>query len=193
MGAYKYIQETFEKEVKERSPEFKERLMAMRREAPIIRLERPTNVLRARALGYKAKQGFIIARVKITKGARMTHRPTSRRMPKNMGTAKICAGKSKQSIAEERAARKFPNTEVLNSYWIAEDGQNKWFEVILVDPYHPAIKNDKDISWIVSTKHWNRAHRGLTSAGRKSRSLLCKGNGAEKIRPSLNAHDNQGK
>jgi large subunit ribosomal protein L15e len=51
-------------------------------------------------------------------------------------------------MAEERVARKYPNLEVLNSYWVWQDGRHKWFEVILVDPNHPAIKSDKDVGWI---------------------------------------------
>jgi large subunit ribosomal protein L15e len=35
--------------------------------------------------------------------------------------------------------------EVLNSYWVGEDGQHEWFEAILVDPNHPSIKNDDNI------------------------------------------------
>jgi hypothetical protein len=28
------------------------------------------------------------------------------------------------------------NLEVLNSYWVWSDGQNQWFEIILIDPHH---------------------------------------------------------
>jgi len=41
--------------------------------------------------------------------------------------------------------------------------------VILVDVNHPAIRSDKDINWILGKK--GRVHRGLTSAGKKSRGL----------------------
>jgi ribosomal protein L15E len=95
--------------------------------------------------------------------------------------------KSLRLIAEERAARKFPNLEVLNSYWVGEDGRHKWFEVILVDPNHPVIKADKDINWICEKQHKGRAFRGLTSAGKKVRGLRNKGRGAEKVRPSRKA------
>ena len=65
-----------------------------------------------------------------------------------MGVAKFKPGKSIRLIAEERTAKNFPNLEVLNSYWVGEDGKHKWFEVILVDPNAPTIKTDKDVSWI---------------------------------------------
>jgi large subunit ribosomal protein L15e len=74
-----------------------------------------------------------------------------------------------QLIAEERVAKKFPNFEVLNSYWVGEDGLYKWFEVILVSPDAPSIKKDKNLNWICDEAHKSRVHRGLTSAGKKIR------------------------
>ena len=97
-------------------------------------------------------------------------------------------GKSTQWMAEERAARRFPNLEVLNSYWVGEDGVNKWFEVIMVDKHHPAILSDKTLSWVAAPQHRGRVHRGLTSAGKKTRGLRHKGIGAEKARPSRAAN-----
>lgn len=83
--------------------------------------------------------------------------------------------------------------EVLNSYWVGEDGKHKWYEVILVDPYHPAIKADPQLNWLCTGKHRGRAFRGLTSAGKKGRGLRNKGIGAEKVRPSIRAHGRRGK
>ena len=76
---------------------------------------------------------------------------------------------NKQHIAEGRVARKFPNMQVLNSYYVAEDGKRKWFEVILVDPQHSSIKNDKKLNWICRPVHRKRVFRGLTSSGKRSR------------------------
>ena len=58
-----------------------------------------------------------------------------------MGVKKFKPGKSLRLIAEERTAKRFPNLEVLNSYWVGEDGRHKWFEVILVDTNAPSHKN----------------------------------------------------
>ena len=80
------------------------------------------------------------------------------------------------------------NLEILNSYWVAEDGRYKWYEVILVDPNHPVILSDSKINWICNRAHKGRVHRGLTSAGKKSRGLMNKGKGAEKLRPSKRKH-----
>jgi large subunit ribosomal protein L15e len=91
-----------------------------------------------------------------------------------MGVAKLKPAKNLRLIAEERAARKFPNLEVLNSYWVGEDGRHKWFEIIMVDPNHPGIKSDKDVNWICSDVQRGRVFRGLTSAGKEVRGLRQK-------------------
>ena len=76
-----------------------------------------------------------------------------------------------REIAEQRVARKFTNLEVLNSYLIGKDGIHYFYEVILVDPQRPEIKNDKTINWITKPVNKRRTFRGLTSAGKKSRGL----------------------
>ena len=163
-----------------------ERLQKWRREPAIVRIERPTRLDRARALGYKAKKGVVVVRVRIRRGGRRATRPNKGRKTKNLMVNRKTPKKSLQWIAEERAARKFPNCEVVNSYWVGEDGRYKWFEVILVDRSHPAILSDPELSRIA--KQRGRVFRGLTSAGRKSRGLRRKGRGAEKVRPSLRAN-----
>jgi large subunit ribosomal protein L15e len=147
----------------------KSRMISWRREGAVERTGKPSNPKRAHSLGYRAKQGFVIARVKITKGARRRPKPAGGRKPSKSGRVRYTPKKSSQHIAEERAARRFRNLEVLNSYWVGDDGVSKWFEVILVDPSHPAIKSDSKISWIAGQR--GRVHRGLTSQGRKMRAL----------------------
>ncbi|MBI2598384.1 MAG: 50S ribosomal protein L15e [Candidatus Diapherotrites archaeon] len=172
---------------------YMERLIEFRKPAEsIVRVERPTNLPRARALGYKAKKGFVVARVRVRKGSGMHHRPSRARRPKRMGVKKLTRRISIQGIAEKRANKKYPNCEVLNSYWVGEDGRNKYFEVIMVDPQRPEIQGDKNLRWLASSKHNNRAERGKTSAQRKSRGLK-RGKGHEKNFPSLRAHDRKAK
>ncbi len=167
------------------------RLQVWRREGSVVRIERPTRIDRARALGYKAKQGIVVVRVRVRRGGRRKSRYVRGRRTKRMGMHKIYGGKSLQWIAEERAARKYRNLEVLNSYWVGEDGRYKWYEVILVDPHHPSIMADKDLNWIINDR--GRVFRGRTCAGRRSRGLLKRGKGTEKIRPSIRAHHGRGK
>jgi large subunit ribosomal protein L15e len=148
-----------------------ERLAAWRKEKAITRVDKPLRLARARTLGYKAKQGFVIVRVRVRRGGRRKQVPSSARRPRHEGSKKYTPHKSMMLIAQERAAKKFPNLRTLNSYWVGEDGQSKWFEVIFVDFNHPAIVSDKDISWIAGPNQIGRAERGLTSPGKKMRGL----------------------
>lgn len=200
MGVYKYVSKILQKEYRGEEDEFynydeilKQKLIQWRREPAIVKVERPTNIARAKALGYKAKQGIIVVRVRVRKGSGHHIRPNKGRRPKRMGVNKLTRRISIQRIAEERAARKYRNLEVLNSYYVGEDGQHYWYEVILVDPHCPAILADKDLRWIAEPQHRGRAFRGLTSAGKKGRGLRRKGKGAEKVRPSLKAHNRKAK
>lgn len=146
---------------------YKDRVRIWNKQKTIVRVNKPSRPSRARALGYKAKQGFVIARVRIKKGGRKRGGSIKGRKPKRTGRVSFTPGQSKQAIAEKRVNRKFPNLEILNSFYVGEDGTKKYFEVILVDKYHPSVKKDKDRNWI--TRQRRRAFRGLTSAGKKAR------------------------
>jgi len=186
--AYKYIAEAWAKPEKSFVKELmRQRLIKWRKQSAIVCIEKPTRIDRARRLGYKAKQGFVITRVRVRRGGLRKKRPKAGRRPKRMGVKKYKPAKSMRLIGEERTGKKFPNLEVLNSYWVAEDGRSKWFEIIMVDPHHPAIKADKEVNWITQKQHHKRVFRGLTSAGKKIRGLRRKGRGAEKVRPSRKA------
>ena len=120
-----------------------------------------------------------------------------KRKPSKAGIKKITMAKNTQRMAEERVARHFPNMEVLNSYWVGQDGKHKFYEVILLDTHHPAIIADKQLG-VFSAANGNKSHRGRvyrgkTSAGKRGRGLHNKGKGAEKLRPSLKANLNRGK
>lgn len=201
MGYYKYVAKLYnglKNNIREKeNADLRELLTARkkewRRSPTVVRIEHPTRIDVARKYGYKAKQGFIVARVRVRKGGLNKPRPERGRKPKRAGVNKITPRISIQRIGEERANKKFPNMEVLGSYWIWEDGQYKYYEVIMVDVSHPVIKADKDVNWICAKQHTRRAYRALTPAGRKGRGLYNKGKGAEKIRPSLAANKNKGK
>ena len=169
------------------------RLQEWRREASVQRIEKPTRLDRARGLGYKAKQGIVMARVGIRRGSARKARYIRGRRTKRMGMSKITRGKSIQRMAEERAARRFPNLQVLNSYWVGEDGKHKWYEIILVDISHPVIKSDPNLNWLCEPAQKGRVFRGKTSAGVKGRGQRKRGNGTEKTRPSIRSRGNLGK
>lgn len=163
----------------------RKRIRDWRHGPTIVRVERPTRLDRARALGYKAKQGVVVVRARVRKGGRRKVRPWRGRRPKRMGVRKFVPKKSIQLIAEERAARKYPNLEVLNSYPLGSNGTREYFEVIMLDPNHPAILSDPMLGWVASETHRGRVHRGLTRAGRKARGLLHKGKDTKKTKPSV--------
>ncbi len=191
---YSFIQDAWKKPKEGYTEELMwKRLKKWRDEPTVKRIENPTRLDKARSLGYKAKQGFVLARTKVRRGNRRKKRFKKGRAPSKMGVSKISPKKNKRRIAEERTTKKFSNLRVLDSYWVGEDGRFKWYEVILIDPNHPAIKNDEDINWICKEKYKNRALRGLTPAGQEGRGLSNKGKGAEKNRPSIGANEGKGK
>jgi len=150
--------------------ETRSRLITWRREPRFKRIERPTRLDRARSLGYKAKNGFIIVRGRLTRGGRTRPLYGRRgRKPSKAGINRFTSSKSLQTIMEERIQRKYPNLETLGSYEVGRDGRYKWFEVILVDPIAPEIMKDKKLKWIASGKNRRRVFRGLTSSGKKGR------------------------
>lgn len=164
-SGYSFLKESRKEEI------MKERLVEWRKQHTVERIDKPTKLDRARALGYKAKPGFVVVRVKVRKGGRRRPRYHRGRKPSKAGMVHFTPKQSLQAIAEQKAARKFPNLEVLNSYLVAEDGTYKFFEVIMVDPHNPHIMNDPKINWICQPQHRRRVFRGLTATGKRARGL----------------------
>ena len=171
----------------------KERRIAWRREENFVRIDKPTRLDKARNVGYKAKQGYVLERGRVRKGSFGKRKIKAGRRAKRKGILQITVGKSMQRIAEERAQKRFPNLEVLNSYWVGANGQYEWYEIILVDPAHPVIQADPKINWICYNTQKGRVYRGKTSAGQKGRGMRVKGKGAEKVRPSIRANGRRAK
>ena len=185
-GVYRYIRNAWMNLPRE---VVQSRLIQWRAGNSIEEVEKPLRLDRARALGYKAKKGFFVVRVRMKRGGRQRKRHDHGRKSRKQHVRKILK-MSHQWIAEIRAARKYSNLEVLNSYPIGKDGKFCFFEVIMVDFQRPEIKNDRTINWIEFNR--KRAERGLTSAGKKSRGLSTKSHDM-KVRPSLRAWNRRGK
>jgi len=165
MGLAKYLREAWKKPDEK---VLRERMTEWRRGEAIVRVEKPLRLDKARNLGYKAKKGVIVVRVRLKRGGHKRTRPYKGRRSVRLHIRKNLTMNYRE-IAEQRAARKYDNMEVLNSYQIGKDGINYFFEVILVDAQRPEIKNDKTINWITKSTNKKRAIRGLTSAAHKSR------------------------
>jgi len=191
MGVYKYLEELWKK----KQTDLMRFILRMRtweyRQLPALtRCTRPSRPDKARKLGYKRKQGYIIYRVRIRRGGRK--RPVAKGIiygkPKHQGVVGLKFARSLRSVAEERAGKKIPNLRVLNSYWVGQDSTYKFFEVIMVDPSHQAIRGDARINWICRPVQKHRELRGLTSAGKRYRGLRTKGRNDNKNRPSRRAN-----
>ncbi len=185
MTFYREMKSTFIQQYKQRSPEYKARITKWSAEPPIVRIEGPTNIARARELGYKAKQGVVVARVSVRGGKKKRPANSGGRKPSKAGRF-FSRQKSAQAIAEERAGRKFTNCEVLNSYFVGEAGVLKFFEVILLERANSVILSDPQYAQVVAQR--NRATRGLTSIGKKHRGIGQRGYGTTKLRPSVRSN-----
>lgn len=137
----------------------------------IHRASRPSRLDKAHRLGYKAKQGYVVYRIRVRRGNRKKPVPKGATYgkPVRQGVNHLKYQRSLRATAEERVGRKCSNLRILNSYWINQDGVYKYFEVIAVDPQHKAIRRDARINWIAKAVHKRRECRGLTATGKKSR------------------------
>ncbi len=193
MGAYKYVSELYRKKqsdvmryllrircwqyrqlTKVQSIILKRFTSFSTQSFQVHRAPRPTRPDKARRLGYKAKQGFVIYRIAMRRGGRK--RPVAKGCPygkpKSSGAVKQQKPeRNLQSIAEERVGRRLKGLRILNSYWVGQDSTYKYFEVIMVDVAHPAIRRDPKINWIVNPVQKHRELRGLTASGKSSRGL----------------------
>jgi len=191
MGAYKYLEELWKKKQSDVMRFLaRVRTWELRQLPAIHRASRPTRPDKARRLGYKAKQGYLIYRVRVKRGSRK--RKVSKGIcygkPSTSGVTAIKATRNLRSVAEERVGRKIGSLRVLNSYFLSNDASHRWYEVVMVDPMHRTIRNDSRINWICNPTHKHRELRGVTSAGRKARGLHKHGKSALKARPSKRAN-----
>ncbi|CAG8509312.1 6455_t:CDS:2 [Diversispora eburnea] len=155
MGAYKYLEELYKKKQSD-VLRFLLRVRCWEQLNVIHRASRPSRPDKARRLGYKAKQGYVIYRIRVRRGGRKRPVPKGATYgkPTNQGVNQLKYQRSLKATAEERVGRRCSNLRVLNSYWINQ-----------------VIRRDPKINWIVSTKHKHRECRGLTSIGKKNRGL----------------------
>ena len=133
------------KMLKENPMELRQRAVIWRNQNAITRVEKPSRIARARRLGYKAKQGIIVIRMRVGTGGMRKQRPRGGRRPKHLGVTKIKADVSMKQVAERRVLERYPNMKLLGSYFLYKDGMHYWFEVVLADPSHPRIAKDKEI------------------------------------------------
>ena len=188
MGLYKYIKQAWNNPRENLGERYRRYLIQWRREPATNRIDHPTRLDRARAVGYRAKQGFVIVRQRVTRGGHNREDWSGGRHSSNM-SVRMNLRQNYRTIAERRANDVFQNCEVIGSYLVGNDGRHAWYEIVMVDRNHPVILNDPALKWVGLPANRGRAYRGLTSAGRVSRGLRQRGKGAEHIRPSMRAND----
>merc|ERR1711911_456526 len=135
-------------------------------------------------LGFKNKQGYVIYRVCMRRGGRK--RPVAKGCPygkpKTSGAVKQQKPeRNLQSIAEERVGRKLKGLRVLNSYWVGEDSTFKYFEVIMIDTHHKAIRRDPKINWMCNPV---QKHRELRVSPMQARSPAALARDVSSMAPS---------
>jgi large subunit ribosomal protein L15e len=130
---------------RENAPAIRERAIKWRKENAVTRIEKPSRIQKARRLGYKAKQGIIVVRMRVGTGGMRRKRPRSGRRPKHLGVTRIKADVSMKQVADRRVLERYPNMKLLGSYYLYKDGMHYWFEVILADPSHPRVSKDKEL------------------------------------------------
>ena len=130
---------------KDNSAELREKAILWRKQNAMIRIAKPSRISRARRLGYKAKQGIVVVRMRVGTGGMRKQRPRGGRRPKHLGVTRIKAAVSMKQVAERRVLERYQNMKLLGSYFLYKDGMHYWYEVILADPSHKRIAKDKEI------------------------------------------------
>ena len=148
---YKYVAESWQNALRDKNPDIRGRLVSWRRGPRVARVDHPARLDRARQVGYKAKQGFVVVRVRMARGGIRIKRPVAGRRPKHLGVLRIKGEMSEAGVVAGRVTDRYPNLKVLGSYFLLEDGRHRWFEAVLVDPSHPSIIADKELRQIVQS------------------------------------------
>jgi large subunit ribosomal protein L15e len=174
MGAYKYVEELYRRKQSDVMHYIlRIRCWEYRQLAAVHRAGKPSRPDKAHRLGYKAKQGYVIYRVRVRRGNRKreVYKGQTFGKPRNAGVNQLKHTMSMRLRAEQKVGKACPSLRVLNSYWVNSDTVYKYYEIILIDPSHNAIRNDGEVNWICNPVHKHREMRGLTAAGRVSRGI----------------------
>jgi large subunit ribosomal protein L15e len=140
--SYSEMSKTWQKVYSEKAGDILQRAVQLRKGPTVARLERPSRINKARMMGYKAKEGVVVVRIKLSRHGMRRPRPTSGRRPKHMGVLRMKSDEPVQHVAERRVLEKYRNLKLLGSYLFWQDGKHSWFECILIDPLNPSISSD---------------------------------------------------
>lgn len=105
MGAYRYVQELYRKKQSDVLRYLlRIRCWQYRQLTRLHRAPRPSRPDKARRLGYRAKQGFLIYRISVRRGGRKrpVHKGCTYGKPKSHGVNELKPYRNLQSVAEVR-------------------------------------------------------------------------------------------
>uniref|UniRef100_A0A0E0PWW7 Ribosomal protein L15 n=1 Tax=Oryza rufipogon TaxID=4529 RepID=A0A0E0PWW7_ORYRU len=173
MGAYRCVSELWRRKQSDVMT-FVQRVRCWdHRRQPAI--GRPTRPDKARRLGDKAKQGYVVLPCPSRRGGRK--RPVPKGIvyskPKHQGITQLKFQRNKRSVAEE----------LLGASWVDSGcspptGSSLWMLLTAPSATTPRI------NWLCKPVHKHGELHGLTSAGNKYRGLRGKGHTHHKARPS---------
>ncbi len=130
MGARKYITKSFRNSVKKRTIEYKNRIISYRKaDKKIVKIDKPTNPVRAKTLGFKQSKDYLVYRLTVRKGMRARPKPDQGRKPGKSRKFKE-PGFSWKDYAENTLMKYRNNLEIVGSYKVGEDGDTSFFEVL---------------------------------------------------------------
>ena len=106
--------------ISSKSPYYHRSDIDERQRPSLVRVNRPTRPDKARKLGFKAKQGYVVYRVRVRRGGRKrpVHKGKTMGKPKFQGINQLKFARNLRNVAEERAGKRLGNLRVLNSYWV---------------------------------------------------------------------------
>ena len=99
-----YQDQTWIRLWKENAPELRSRVIGWRKQNAITRIDRPSRLERARRLGYKAKQGIVVVRMRVGTGGMRKQRPTGGRRPKHLGVTRIKADDDMKTSCRKKSS-----------------------------------------------------------------------------------------
>ena len=100
MALYSYLRKIWNNPTEESASVARERILKWREEPVTIRIPKPTRLDRARAIGYRAKPGFVVVRQRVDRGGRKNPDIKGARRSKHASQRKDLA-KSYQQVAED--------------------------------------------------------------------------------------------
>ncbi len=126
----------------ENRAEIRKKAVLWRKQHSLTKIDKPSRIKRARRLGYKAKPGIIIVRMRVGAGGMRKNRPKGGRRPKHLGVSRIKGRTNMKQVAENRVAQRYSNMTILGSYFLYGDSMHYWYEVVLADQYNSNVIKD---------------------------------------------------